>query len=71
MDVRHAPYLGFVGDYAWGGALDTHWLVSPKTGLVAVLLTQIDPSGNKEPQRTDTDFRDLLFAAVTAGRGID
>jgi CubicO group peptidase (beta-lactamase class C family) len=64
VDAAHAPQAGYDGDYEWGGLFDTHWLVSPKTGLVAVLLTQIDPSGNKLPQRTDIDFRNLLFAAV-------
>jgi CubicO group peptidase (beta-lactamase class C family) len=66
IDAALAPQAGFDGDYEWGGVFDTHWLVSPKTGLVAVLLTQIDPSGNKQPQRTDVDFRNLLFGAVTA-----
>jgi len=64
VDAVHAPHAGYDGDYAWGGLFDTHWLVSPKTGLVAILLAQIDPSGNKQPQRTDVDFRNLLFAAV-------
>lgn len=66
IDTRRAPQAGYAGDYSWGGALDTHWLASPATGLVAVLLNQIDPSGNTEPQRTDREFRNLLFAAVTA-----
>ena len=32
--------------------------------IVAVLMTQVDPRGNQAPQRTDPDFRDLLFASV-------
>jgi len=64
IDARHAPQAGFNGDYAWGGILDTHWLASPKTGIVAVLMTQIDPVGGQASGRTDTDFRNLLFAAV-------
>ena len=31
---------------------------------MAVLLTQVDPRGNQAPQRTDADFRDLLFACL-------
>lgn len=65
FDAHRAPHAGFAGDYSWGGIFDTHWLVSPKAGIVAVLLTQVDPSGNKTPQRTDTDFRNLLFASLT------
>ncbi len=65
LDTRRAPQAGYAGDFSWGGALDTHWIASPASGLVAVLLTQIDPSGNKAPQRTDREFRNLLFAALT------
>ena len=66
VDPTHEPYAGEVGDYSWGGVFDTHWVVSPTTGIVAVLLTQIDPLGTKVPQRTDVDFHNLLYAAVTA-----
>ena len=38
-------------------------MASPKTGVVAVLMTQVNPMGRKEA-RTDDDFRNLLFAAV-------
>ena len=65
IDANGAPQAGCTGDYSWGGFLDTHWVVSPRTGIVGVLLTQIDPRGNTTPQRTDVDFRNLLFAAVT------
>lgn len=64
IDAVSSPQAGFNGDYSWGGLLDTHWLVSPRTGIVAVLLTQVDPRGNSSPQRTGPDFRNLLFAAV-------
>src|SRR6266513_3023542 len=40
IDAASSPQAGFNGDYSWGGLLDTHWLVSPRTGIVAVLLTQ-------------------------------
>ena len=65
IDTRHSWQAGSPGDYSWGGLFDTHWIVSPRTGIVAVLLAQLDPSGNKAPQRTDQDFRNLLFATVT------
>jgi len=64
IDAVSSPYAGFAGDYSWGGLWDTHWIASPRTGIVAVLLTQVDPRGNQSPQRTDPDFRDLLFASV-------
>ncbi len=65
VDITHEPYAGFNGDYSWGGVFDTHWIVSPRTGLVSVMLTQIDPLGNKVTQPTDVDFRNLLFASLT------
>ncbi|HZY18142.1 MAG TPA: serine hydrolase domain-containing protein [Ramlibacter sp.] len=51
---------GAVGDYQWGGASATHWLVSPGTGLAMVLMTQRfdgfwDPFWN--------DFRQAAFGA--------
>jgi len=64
IDAASSPQAGFSGDYSWGGLWDTHWIVSPRTGIVAVLMTQVDPRGNQSPQRTDPDFRDLLFASV-------
>ncbi len=68
IDARHAPLAGLDGDYSWGGIFDTHWIVSPRTGLVAVLMTQIDPSiapsGNPTPSHTDADFHALLFGSV-------
>jgi CubicO group peptidase (beta-lactamase class C family) len=64
IDAVSSPQAGFTGDYSWGGLWDTHWVASPRSGIVAVLLTQVDPRGNQSPQRTDPDFRNLLFASV-------
>jgi CubicO group peptidase (beta-lactamase class C family) len=64
IDAAHSPQADFDGDFYWGGYLDTHWLASPATGLVAVLLTQVDPRGNTAPQRTDVDFHNLVFSAL-------
>ena len=64
IDFRQSPYADLDGDFTWGGILDTHWMASPRTGLVAVLMTQMNPVGRTEPRRTDGDFRGLLFASV-------
>jgi CubicO group peptidase (beta-lactamase class C family) len=64
IDAARSPQADLPGDYSWGGFFDTHWIVSPRTGIVAVLFAQVDPRGNKSPQRTAPDFRNLLFAAV-------
>lgn len=69
IDFRQAPYANMDGDFAWGGILDTHWVASPRTGLVAVLMTQMNPVGSTTPRRTDGDFRGLLFASVRTLQG--
>jgi CubicO group peptidase (beta-lactamase class C family) len=69
IDFRQAPYANMDGDFAWGGILDTHWVASPRTGLVAVLMTQMNPVGSTMPRRTDGDFRGLLFASVRTLQG--
>jgi CubicO group peptidase (beta-lactamase class C family) len=69
VDARHAYHAACIGDFYWGGILDTHWIASPRTGLVGVLLHQLDPTGNQSPPRTDYEFKNLLFATLTAGPG--
>ena len=69
IDTRHATHAGYPGDFSWGGVYDTHWVASPRTGIVAVLLTQNDPSGpdaTRQRAANDDDLMNLLFAAVTA-----
>ena len=69
IDFRWAPQANLNGDYSWGGAFDTHWLVSPRTGIVAVLFTQVaasgNASGNASTQRTYVDFRNQVYASVS------
>jgi hypothetical protein len=43
---------------------DTQWVASPSTGIVAIIMTQMDPTGDKEPKRTSVDFRNMLFSAI-------
>jgi CubicO group peptidase (beta-lactamase class C family) len=68
IDTRHATHAGYPGDFSWGGVFDTHWVASPRTGVVAVLLTQSDPLGpdaTRQRAANDDDMMNLLFAAVT------
>ncbi|NNM61169.1 MAG: beta-lactamase family protein [Steroidobacteraceae bacterium] len=64
IDAAHAPQADMSGDYAWGGIFDTHWIVSPRTGCVAVLLTQMFPNPKLPARPTEAEFQNLLFAAV-------
>ena len=65
IDYRHSPMTSLNGDFTWGGALDTRWLASPASGLVAVLMVQSDPSGDSAPRRTYVDFFNLVYASLT------
>ena len=68
IDTRHATHAGYPGDISWGGVYDTHWVASPRTGIVAVMLTQSDPRGvdaSRQRAANDDDFLDLVFAAMT------
>jgi len=64
IDPAIAPQADLAGDISWGGLLNTQWIVSPKSGVVAVLMAQLDPRPNAYSPRTYVDFRNLLFAAV-------
>jgi len=68
LDTRRATHAGYPGDFSWGGVFDTHWVASPRTGIVAVLLTQTDPYGTDATQQraaNDDDMMNLVFAAVS------
>lgn len=39
-----SPMPGLTGDYGWSGYYGTNFVVSPSTGLVAVVLTQNEPT---------------------------
>jgi CubicO group peptidase (beta-lactamase class C family) len=64
-DIRSLPQAGCDGDLSWGGLFGSHWIASPRTGVVAVLMSQVVPRGSTASPRTYTDFRNLLFAAVS------
>jgi CubicO group peptidase (beta-lactamase class C family) len=68
LDTRHASHAGYPGDFSWGGVFDTHWVASPRTGVVAVLLTQTDPydaDATRQRAANDDDMMNLVFAAVS------
>jgi CubicO group peptidase (beta-lactamase class C family) len=69
IDTRHATHAGYPGDFSWGGVFDTHWVASPRTGIVAILLTQSDPLGpdaTRQRAANDDDMMNLLFAAMSS-----
>jgi CubicO group peptidase (beta-lactamase class C family) len=64
IDASAVAWPSENGEFAWGGALDTHWFAIPQRHVVAILLAQNDPTGNLKPQMTDVDFHRLVYAAI-------
>jgi len=54
---------GIPGDYFWGGYFDTTFLVSPSTGLVAVYVSQEQPSAHSGPN-TRSAFPSLVYGVL-------
>lgn len=61
MDVGESGSLGSVGEYGWGGAASTYFLIDPVEDLIAIFMTQFQPSGHYP---TSEDFRTSVYQAV-------
>tara|TARA_R110000868_G_scaffold51823_6_gene163860 strand:- start:8248 stop:9540 length:1293 start_codon:yes stop_codon:yes gene_type:complete len=59
--TEETPARGIPGDFSWGGLYDTEFLVSPSTGLVAVVMTQEVPTRNMPGGRTRTWWRAAAY----------
>lgn len=64
IDFRHVPQANLDGDYTWPGVLDTHWLVSPRSGIVAVVLAQVARGPDGAAKRTYQDMHNQVYQAV-------
>lgn len=54
-----------VGDYGWGGYFDTSFVVSPSTGLVAVIMSQEQPGASTPDTISARDiFEPLAYGAL-------
>lgn len=49
-----------VGDYGWGGYFDTSFVVSPSTGMVAVIMAQEQPGASTQDTISARDVFDAL-----------
>ncbi len=58
------PALGIPGDYGWGGYFDTDFFVSPASGLVAIMMTQIIPGPNMPEGRTASWWRPYAYGTI-------
>ena len=59
------PQANLDGDYTWPGVLDTNWMVSPSTGIVAVVLAQVARGADGQANRTYQDMHNQVYQAVT------
>ncbi len=59
-----AGAAGYPGDFGWAGYFDTEFLVSPATGLVAVIMAQELPSAHTPEGGARDVFRPLAYGAV-------
>ena len=64
LDAASSPQADCVGDFYWSGLLNTRWLASPRTGVIALVMNQLDRSGEKEPLRTEQDLHNLAFGTL-------
>lgn len=61
LDPARFGVTSSVGEYGWGGAASTFFLIDPLEDMTATLMTQLMPS-NAYPIRTE--LRTLLYAAL-------
>lgn len=64
IDYRSALQAQRDGDYTWPGALDTNWMVSPSTGIVAVVMSQNIRGPDGKTPRTYQDMHNQVYQAV-------
>lgn len=65
-DVRRAAGHFRDGDGFWSGHFDTQYVISPSTGLTAVIMTQLRETPGAPPSRTAADLRALAYGALAA-----
>jgi CubicO group peptidase (beta-lactamase class C family) len=64
IDFRHVPQANRDGDYTWPGVMDTNWMVSPSTGIVAIVLAQVARGADGQANRTYQDMHNQVYQAV-------
>jgi CubicO group peptidase (beta-lactamase class C family) len=60
-DVAATGLLGSIGEYGWGGAASTYFLIDPQEALIAILMTQFMPS-DYYPIREQ--FKTAIYQAI-------
>jgi hypothetical protein len=58
------PQANRNGDYTWPGVMDTNWMASPSTGIVAVVLAQVARGADGQANRTYQDMHNQVYQAI-------
>lgn len=61
QDVGYFGELGSVGSYGWGSAYFPQYLVDPKERIVALMMTQLMPSGGND---LNQKFKVMMYQAL-------
>ena len=61
IDVAQSEILGSEGEFQWGGAANTFFLIDPKEDLIGLIMTQFMPFYYYPIER---EFRVLTYQAI-------
>ena len=61
LDPAKSQTLSDVGEYGWGGAASTVFMINPKEDIVIIFMTQLLPSSTYQVRR---ELRSLVYSAL-------
>jgi len=62
LDPAQAGMMGTVGDHSWGGNAETYFWIDPDEELIAILMSQYQPSQTYPIRK---EFRSVVYQALT------
>jgi CubicO group peptidase (beta-lactamase class C family) len=61
LDMAQTGVMGSVGDHSWGGFAETFFLIDPKEDMIAILMSQYQPSQTYPIRK---EFRTAVYQAL-------
>ena len=61
LDPAKSQTISDIGEYGWGGAASTVFLINPKEDMFVIFLTQLLPSSTYQVRR---ELRSLVYSAL-------